>query len=86
MIEVFKTNITEVKHSMLIIRELKEKFPDYKINFDLEDCDNILRIDTGNGILDNSSIIKIVGENGFEIEILADEISPTEAELQVSNI
>lgn len=45
MMELFKTNITEVKYSTQIIRKLNEKFTDYKINFDLEDCVKIIRVE-----------------------------------------
>jgi hypothetical protein len=45
MIEVFKTNVENVDESKMIIRQLHAHFPDYKINFDLDDCDRILRIE-----------------------------------------
>jgi hypothetical protein len=44
MIEVFKTNVQEVEQSILIVGKLLEHFPNSAINFDLEDCDKILRI------------------------------------------
>ena len=42
MVEIFKTN---VKKSEKLVSLLSMKYPDLKINFDLEDCDKILRIE-----------------------------------------
>jgi hypothetical protein len=75
MIEVFKTNITNRALSSEIINKLNEMFPGYQSNFDLEDCDNILRIDAGNENLNSETIIKLLHENGFAAETLPDEIS-----------
>jgi hypothetical protein len=44
MVEIFKTNVQEADEANIIIQRLLEHFPDYLINFDLEDCDKILRI------------------------------------------
>lgn len=46
VVEIFKTNITSTGIADNIINLLLQHFPDSKINFDLEDCDNILRIET----------------------------------------
>ena len=47
MIEIFKTNVQKKSDSNYIISIIKRQFPDCKINFDLEDCDRILRIEGG---------------------------------------
>lgn len=44
MVEVFKTNITCGEIADTIVAELQLLFPHCAINFDLEDCDKILRI------------------------------------------
>ncbi len=68
MIEVFKTNITQKQKANSIAEELLQKIPGAKINFDLTDCDNILRIDCG------ADIIQMVTEHlhnrGFQCEVL----------------
>lgn len=74
MVEVYKTNILKKQHAKLIKKEINTLFPKYSINFDLEDCDRILRIDTFEEMLDPNSIINILYKNGFTIEILSDEI------------
>jgi hypothetical protein len=47
MVEIFKTNVQKKSDSNYIISIIKQQFPDCKINFDLEDCDRILRIEGG---------------------------------------
>ena len=74
MVEVYKTNILKKQHAKLIKKEINTLFPKYSINFDLEDCDRILRIDTFEEMLDHNSITTILYKNGFAIEILSDEI------------
>lgn len=45
MVEVFKTNEENYTDSEEILKTLKKKFPLLKINFDLDDCDKILRVE-----------------------------------------
>ena len=45
MIEVFKTNITEAQKANQIALKIQTILPGAQINFDLEDCDKILRIE-----------------------------------------
>jgi hypothetical protein len=44
-IEVFKTNINTKKNAAVVVNCIKRIVPVGKINFDLEDCDKILRIE-----------------------------------------
>ena len=44
-IEVFKTNVKTKKNADMVINRIKGTLPVDKINFDLEDCDKILRIE-----------------------------------------
>lgn len=46
MVEIFKTNITSKTIANRVVKLLQLQFPNSRINFDLEDCDNILRIET----------------------------------------
>lgn len=68
MIEVFKTNVQEESQCKIIIAILLEHFPNSKINFDLEDCDKILRIH-GNSI-SNKKIIDLLESHGYLCETL----------------
>jgi tRNA G26 N,N-dimethylase Trm1 len=44
-IEVFKTNVKTKKNADRVINIIKSTLPVGKINFDLKDCDKILRIE-----------------------------------------
>lgn len=61
---VFKTNIVEREIADSLIQCISSIYPKALINFDLEDCDRILRVE-GNGINANA-IIKTLQEQGFE--------------------
>lgn len=68
MVEVFKTDVVEAERSNLLIQRLLSYFPDNKINFDLEDCDKILRIEGKNII--SEKIMEILNNEGHFCEIL----------------
>ena len=44
-IEIFKTSIKTKKDAATVIKLIKKILPVAKVNFDLEDCDKILRIE-----------------------------------------
>jgi len=68
MVEVFKTDVYEEEKSLAIVQTLLQYFPDNKINFDLEDCDKILRIE-GENIL-SGRIKELLNEAGHRCEVL----------------
>lgn len=68
MISVFKTNVTNRKEMETLKPLLDAHLEIAKWNFDLEDCDNILRIDSINEITECT--VKILRDNGFECEEL----------------
>ncbi len=68
MIEVFKTNVQEVDRAGRLVALLLDHFPGSKINFDLDDCDKVLRIEGKNFAI--SKVISIVRENGFNCSAL----------------
>ena len=68
MVEVFKTNVQSTREAKRIIQKLAEEFPKHKINFDLSDCDRILRIQ-GNDIFERK-IISIVRSLNYNCEML----------------
>ena len=45
MVEVFKTNVVVEELAKQLTIKLSTQFPHYKINFDLQDCDNIPRVE-----------------------------------------
>ena len=68
MVEVFKTNVSSEGHAQSLIGLLQRAFPHHKINFDLEDCDRILRME-GHSI-SPESIITLLQENNCDGEVL----------------
>jgi hypothetical protein len=69
VVEVFKTNVTSKKDANEIISILQILLPLAKINFDLEDCDNILRIEDKN--ISTTEIIEYLLNNKVTAEPLA---------------
>ncbi len=63
MIEVFKTNVQEVMQANKIVAVLLEHYPDSKINFDMHDCDKVLRVEGKDFLC--VKIMKLVKEHGF---------------------
>lgn len=68
MISVFKTSVTNTKEIETLKPHLDIYLEFAKWNFDLEDCDNILRIDSINEIAQQT--IKILKDNGFDCQEL----------------
>ena len=68
MVEVFKTNVQKKVQSKMLLCILSEAFPSLKINFDLSDCDKVLRVEGDN--MEALRIMILVKEYGFTCEIL----------------
>lgn len=76
MVEVFKTNVGEPIFAYILVDQIHQRFADYKANFDLEDCDRILRVKCTTGPVQSSGLIALLHEHGFKAEVLPDEIIP----------
>ena len=68
MVEVFKTNVQKKEQSKMLVCVLSEAFPSFKTNFDLSDCDKVLRVEGDN--MEALGIMILVKEYGFKCEIL----------------
>lgn len=68
MVEVFKTNVQKKTQSKMLLCVLSEAFPSFKINFDLSDCDKVLRVKGDN--VEVARIMMLVKEYGFMCEAL----------------
>ena len=68
MVEVFKTNVQKKAQSKMLLCILSEAFPSFKINFDLSDCDKVMRVEEEN--LEALRIMILIKEYGFACEIL----------------
>ncbi len=68
MVLVFKTNVNSSLKVKRITPKLNSLFPNSKWNFDLEDCDRILRFESDHNVM--KEIILLMKILGFECEAL----------------
>lgn len=68
MIEVFKTNVQEFSEAQMLVVLLRKHFPNSKINFDLDDCDKVLRVEGNN--LRIEKVMTLVTQKGFLCTVL----------------
>jgi hypothetical protein len=73
MIEVFKTNVRSRALAKSISKILTQKFPQYTVSFDLQDCDRILRIASEIHI-DAVAVQAELLQLGVEAEVLSDDV------------
>ena len=68
MVEVFKTNIIHQQEARHVVELLLSVFPAFRINIDLMDCDNILRVE---GLqVKADKIIELVSARGYLCDVL----------------
>lgn len=72
IVEVYKTNVQDQKQGNRIIYFLHRNFPWYNANFDLDDTDKILRIESYQQKINNENIISLVKQFGCNAEVLPD--------------
>lgn len=68
MVEIFKTNVMSADVSEMLLGKLSARLPACCLNFDLDDCDKILRAE--GEIIDAAAIITLLKADGFECELL----------------
>lgn len=68
VVEVFKTNVNEVELAEILIKQLLDYLPESRVNFDLEDCDKILRVEAKTIIPEK--IVEVLNANGYSCEVL----------------
>ena len=68
MVEIFKTNVYDIMQAEQVIALLSQHFPAFMINFDLHDCDKILRVKGESIPVDE--IVSLVSANGFYCSVL----------------
>lgn len=84
MVEVFKTDVRNKNQAQMLLHQIHTIFRNYKANFDLEDCDNILRIQTKSGEVMQSAVVELLKDFGYTAEVLPDDI-PYNSSLEVVN-
>ncbi|HEY9195565.1 MAG TPA: hypothetical protein VIM77_04845 [Mucilaginibacter sp.] len=71
-VEVFKTNVSKRKYAKVLLSGIHKTFSDYRANFDLDDCDRILRVQCNNGTVCCETLISFLRDHGFYAEPLPD--------------
>lgn len=74
MVEVFQTNIQNPDVANRLLELLQTVFPEYRMNFDLEDCDNIFRVESIQTHIDAGPIMEMVKSHGHYIAVLPDVV------------
>lgn len=74
MIKVLKTNVNERFQAVEVLQQLHRTFPGYQANFDLDDCDKILRVESKTERIQSVLIIVMLKNSGFRAEILEDDL------------
>ena len=73
MIEVFKTDVEDSKYADILVEHIQRIFHGYEVNFDLQDCDKILRVKNVFGMVNSDRLIKMLQSFGFHAEVLQDD-------------
>jgi hypothetical protein len=81
MVEVFRTNVIDPFLAVEILSEIQSRYSFYRVNFDLQDVDHILRISCERGSIETGAIIQLLSEFGCDAGVLADEDFVTESKL-----
>jgi hypothetical protein len=85
MIEVFKTNVRDQEIACMLIDQIHLTFVGYEANFDLEDCDKILRVSFAQGIVHASLVIGLLKHFKYHAEVLKEEVRPAASVLLSNN-
>lgn len=73
-VEVFKTDVQDREHAKRLIDQIHKTFRSYRANFDLDDCDRILRVKSESGTVQASRLIDLLKDSGFHAEVLTDDL------------
>lgn len=69
----------------MLVDEIQKAFMGYRVNFDLEDCDRILRVECQDGCIQASDVILFLQKSGFDAEVLTEELKNTDYEQNIYN-
>ena len=72
-VEVFKTNVADPQRAKWLVHEIESHFTNCKVNFDLDDCDRILRV-VCEGKIQSDLLIDLLKNAGCMAEVLPDTI------------
>jgi hypothetical protein len=72
MVEIFRTNLNNPQATKALASAIRRQFPNYKISFDLDDCDRILRVANTKPVIEHQALFNIARSVGVEMEVLPD--------------
>ena len=72
-VEVFKTNVADPEQANWLADQIERNFANCKVNFDLDDCDRILRVVFEEQI-QSDLLIDLLKNAGCKAEVLPDTI------------
>ncbi len=70
MVEVFKTDVKNQKQANELRFRLKKCFEAYEVNFDLQDCDKILRVKCEKEEIQTTAILQLLSQLNIRAEVL----------------
>jgi hypothetical protein len=73
MIEVFKTNVLDAGQAKVLVSVIHQNCADYQANFDLDDCDKILRVKSKSQAVQPRQLIDLLKDFGYRAEVLSDD-------------
>jgi hypothetical protein len=79
-VEVFKTNVADPERAKWLVDQIERNFSNCKVNFDLDDCDRILRVAFDEQI-QSDLLIDLLNNSGYIAEVLPDTIETIENHL-----
>jgi len=72
MVEIFRTNVKNKRMAGRVLKALQTHLPAFYFNFDLDDCDRILRAQSSGCPVECTKIIQIVKGHSIEISLFED--------------
>ncbi len=70
-IEVYKTDVDDESKAEAILDDIRRILPGSDPSIDLDDCDNVLRVEYSDSEMDESKIKEILRGHGYRMEILS---------------
>jgi hypothetical protein len=75
-VEIFKTNVDDPERAKWLVDQIERNFAKCKVNFDLDDCDRILRV-VSEGRIQTDLLIDMLKKVGCAAEVLPDCVQTT---------
>jgi hypothetical protein len=64
-VKIFKTDVNQAGEAASIVKALSQHFQDYRVNFDLGDCDGIMRVKSHQQEINIEQIIDLLNRRAY---------------------